>query len=472
MLELLKSFFSFGLATSVQKMLGFLLLPLYTRFFTTFEFGVIDLIQVVLGITSIFAILQLETSLQRYYYEIEGALKKTFVSTIFIAIIFFSLFLMGILYIFAFEVSLLLFDSGKYSGLIELASFQLPFTNFSMLAFILLRYEKKNKIFFYMVLVKVISMLIAVYTLVVWFKLGIYGVFYSQLISLVLSSSLIFVFIRGNFDFLISWTQFKRALKYAWPQIPARIGSVSLSYVNRFFMVSFLAVSSIGLFSFSLKMASAIQIIYAAFIMAWAPFMFEQLNKPNHKKTFANILLLVSCPIFLLVSLISLFSKEIVAMVGTSEYFDSHQYIGGLSLYFALFIIKEIVDIGPKALERTKFLSYTFFCSVVVNIVALYFLINAFGLVGVVFSFIITNSFLVILSWFVSNKLYFIPFKKLKFLISAIPAFFLAILTMFEVPPLLLRIVIAILLMAYYTFFFVKNTAHTKKNQSLMFNKR
>lgn len=464
MREFLKSFFSFGVATSIQKLLGFLLLPLYTRFFTTVEFGVIDLIQVILGITSIFAILQLETSFQRYYFELKGELKDTFVSSIFIVTISLSFLLTGILNVFSLELSTLIFDTAKYSQLIEIASYQLPFTNFSMLAFVLLRYEKKNKIFFFMVLTKVITLLAAVYILVVWLDLGLKGVFYSQLISLLISSLLIFICVKKYLLFQISVPLFRKALRYALPQIPARIGSVSLLYANRFFMISFLTVSSIGIFSFSLKLASVMQLLYTAFIMAWAPFMFEHFNEPGHKKMFSKVLLLVSCPIFLLVSLISLFSYELVAIVGTQDYTNSYHYIGGLSLYFALFIIKEIVDIGPKVLEKTKYISYTFFVSVIVNLLSLYFFINLYGLIGVVFSLIITNTFLVVFSWYISNRLYFIPFGKIKFLATALPAFFLAIYSMFELPSFMVRTIISLFLFLFYGVFFLK---HYNVNQNI-----
>ncbi|MDT0294046.1 lipopolysaccharide biosynthesis protein [Mesonia ostreae] len=457
MKEFIKSFFSFGLATSIQKMMAFLLLPVYTRYFTTVEFGVIDLIQVILGIASIFAILQLETAMQRYYYELKGKLKKIFISTIFIVIVSFSIFLTLVLFFFSAQISSLIFKTVEYSGLIELASFQLPFTNFSMLAFILLRYEKKNKSFVFLMLAKVLLMLALVLVLVVWLKIGIEGVFYAQLVSLAVSSILIFLAVRDYLALKMSIPLFKKAWKYAMPQIPARVGSVSLSYANRFFMVSFLTVASIGVYSLSLKLASAIQLIYSAFIMAWAPFMFEQLKKPDHKTTFAHTLGLASGPLFLLVSLISLFSKELVVLVASQEFYESHHFVGGLSLYFSLFIIKEIVDIGPKVLEKTKFLSYTFFVSVIINISTLYFLIRSFGLYGVVYSMLITNTVLVALSWFVSNKLYYIPFKIPKFIMLALPAFFLAIYSMYQLPNIWFKILISFVLIGYYGFVFWKD---------------
>jgi len=83
MKELILNFFSFGLAVSLERFLSFLLIPLYASVFSVTEFGVIDLVQTFIGVVTIFCFLQLETSLQRFYYEYEGEEKKKFLFSIF-----------------------------------------------------------------------------------------------------------------------------------------------------------------------------------------------------------------------------------------------------------------------------------------------------------------------------------------------------------------------------------------------------
>lgn len=456
MREFIKSFFSFGLASVIERLIAFLLLPIYTRYFTTSEFGIIDLVTVVLGVIIIFAHLQLETSLQRYYYDYEGNEKKLFISTVVIVMTVLSLILTVVLTLSSTVVSDLIFKKAEYSNLIKLAALQIPFTNYSMLALVVLRYEKKNALFAYMIISKVILTVLLIVILVVWFKMGLYGVFYAQLMGLAISSILLFHSIKKFAVFKISYPYLKKLFAYAMPQFPARIGSVLLTYANRFFMVGYLTIASIGIYSLSLKLASVIQLVYTAFIMAWPPFMFEQQKNPGHKKIFANILLLTAGPLFLIVSVISLFSNEIVFIVASKRFFTAYHYLGGLCLYFALFIFKEIVDVGPKFTEKTKYLSYTFFLSVIINLVSLYFFIKSYGLDGVVYSMLITNTALLIISWVISNKLYYIPYNVSQFVLMALPAFLLSILSMYMLPSLLVKIVIFIIVTVYYSMAFLK----------------
>ncbi|MEO4971668.1 lipopolysaccharide biosynthesis protein, partial [Bacteroides uniformis] len=80
------------------------------------------------------------------------------------------------------------------------------------------------------------------------------------------------------------------SFSYALPQFPARVGSVMMVYSNRLFMVFFLTTSIIGLYSFSLKLASGVQILGTAFMMAWLPFMYQQFAKENHRLLFAKFM--------------------------------------------------------------------------------------------------------------------------------------------------------------------------------------
>ncbi|MDR6846396.1 lipopolysaccharide biosynthesis protein [Flavobacterium granuli] len=450
MKELIKAFLIFGLATSIEGLLGFTLLPIYTRYFTKVEYGVIDMVGVILAIATIFGVLQIETALQRYYYESTGVRRKMLTFNVFFFVFFASFFVSTLLYFFAPLLANLLFDNYRYENLIRIACFQLPLINLSVLGLIILRFEKQNLKFLIIIVVKVLTSLLSVFLFVIYNKMGIKGVFLAQLLALVFSSSLLFWFVKKYFCFRYSNIIIKKTLTYALPQIPARIGSILMSQANRFFMLSFLSLSAIGLYSVSLKLSSGIQLFYSAFVMAWRPFMFDKFKNENNKIIFSSVLPIMSSFIFLLVSFISLFSHEIFVLMTSKEFYEGHKYIGGLSLYFALFLIKEVVDIGPVIKEKTKFLSYTFFLTLFISFIILYVLIQVDGLRGVVISLLISNLILMIFSWIVSNYLYYIPFNKVHFLILFLPVFSLSVISMYLEISFLFRMILVISVTFFY----------------------
>jgi len=125
-------------------------------------------------------------------------------------------------------------------------------------------------------------------------------------------------------------------------------------------------------------------------------------------------------------------------------------------LFFCLLIFKEVVDIGPKVKEKTKFITYSFFVSVIVNIVSLLMLTRYLGIQGVVLSMILTNTCLLIMSWIISNKLFYIPFNVVQFVFYALPAYFICCFFLFYSVGLHYRLLILFCLFVFYGWNFWK----------------
>lgn len=450
MKDFFKAFFSFGLATSLQKLLGFVILPIYTRYFNKIEYGIIDMVGTVLSVISIFGLLQLETSLQRYYYEYKDLKRKLLVSNTYIWVMGCSVLIGIMIFLLAPLISGKLFETKNYANLIRLVSIQVPIINLNMLGLVLLRFEKENIKFLKVIITNVVFSLLFVYLFVILWRLSLNGVFYAQLCAMILSTILTTHYVSHLFVFRFSDIISYNIFKYALPQFPARVGSMILGQANRFFMLGYLSLGAIGIYSVSMKLASSIQLVNTAFILAWAPFMHVQFKNKNNKIVFANVFPLIVGGTFLCVCFVTLFSQEMVHLLATEEFFESYKYVGGLALFFSLYIIKETIDIGPKIKEKTKYLSLTFFLSVIVNISSLFVFIRLFKIEGVVLSMIITNLFLVAMSWFISNRLYYIAFSIPKFIVLLIPTLTLSICSMVFDLPFLYRFFIAVLCIGFY----------------------
>jgi O-antigen/teichoic acid export membrane protein len=335
------------------------------------------------------------------------------------------------------------------------AVLQIPMNNITMICLVMLRFEKKNIQFLTSVILKVTTSLLLIYIFLEIYDLGIMGTLWAYLLSSLISIVYLIFHVRRYVTVSFSEALLVKSLKYCLPQFPARIGNIALIYSNRVFMVGVLTISAIGIFSLSLKLASIVQLIYTAFVLAWTPFMFKKRLDADHKVVFKNVLNLASSLIFLLVVLVSLFVVYILEFFISEEFMDASKYVGALCMSFAIMIFREIVDIGPKYMEKTKFISYTFFCSLIVNILCLYFLIPLLGITGVVLSLIITNSSLLAFSWIISNWLYPIPFEYLKFIILAIPAYCISILTMYIDLNIWLKLFLGLALIIFYSWYFV-----------------
>ncbi|WET70815.1 oligosaccharide flippase family protein [Sphingobacterium sp.] len=463
MKDLLKNFVSFGLATTIEKLLLFLFIPIYSKYLLQDELGAVDLLQVLAEGGTILALLQIESSFQRYYLDFKGRLRKVFISSTFVFVGITSVLVTILLMVFSKHLCLLLFKDYKYIEAFNWSVAKIPFSNFSVLLFVMLRFENKTKLFFFYVLFRVVSLLLCTFTFLKFIDDSVIAIASSQFASVVLTFIAAIFFLRNYLTKALSLRLIKRSLKFSLPMVPARIGSFTVTYANRFFLISLLSLSAIGIYSLSLKFASSVQIVYTAFIMAWPPFLFGNVKKENSKDIFKNILPLIACPVFFIVCGLTIFSTELVKYFSTPIYAESSKYIGGLSLFFCLLIFKEVVDIGPKVKEKTKFITYSFFVSVIVNIVSLLILTRYLGIQGVVLSMILTNTCLLIMSWIISNKLFYIPFNIIQFIFYAFPAYFICWFFMFYEVKLEYRLLILLFSIVFYSTNFVLSFKKSKQ---------
>ena len=190
MRELILNFFSYSFAVALERLCSFLLIPLYASTFTVAEFGVIDIVQTTIGVVLIFAFLQLETSLQRYYYEYESKERKIFAFTIFSVILLLVLLLVLLVCIYAETLSVLLCENTQYAYAFRIAAIQMPFSALSTLSLILLRFENKVFLFATSVIIKSILLIALMFVFLRFSGMGLQGFFMSQLLAVFFSSVL------------------------------------------------------------------------------------------------------------------------------------------------------------------------------------------------------------------------------------------------------------------------------------------
>lgn len=414
--ELIKAFFLYGLSSAASKFIAVLLLPIYTQVFSVEEYGQVDVIQSVVYIIIIFGILQLETSLQRFYYELDERNRNIMISSILWGVGILSCLFTGISLLCTDILSELLFKTKEFSNTIKIALLLIPLTNLTTILFVVVRYMKKPLLFTGFTIIQVVTSALSTLILILYYHIGINAVFIGQIIGFGIVLVCQLIYLRKMYSFTIDQFILKKALSFALPQFPARIGSTCNAYINRFFMLSYLSAAAIGLFSVALKFASVILLLQNAFLMVWVPFMYESLKHPDHKKIYARVFNYVCMGVFLFVCLIALFADDILRLFTKNpDYYDAALLIGGLALYQGMFIIKEVVDIGPKITKRTVYITYTYLISAAFNIISLYLALHIGGLKAVVLSMIFTNVVLIIFSWLFTNKVYPIEFSVKRF---------------------------------------------------------
>ena len=441
-----RDFVIYGFSSTLSSLIGIILVPLYTRYFSVEEFGVQDLILVIVTFTAALGMLQLESAVGRYYFaEKDEQRRATMISTAFWTILAFSLFFFIILSLFASYISESLFGAATYNYVLIIAALKIPIANLSSLFTVIMRFKRKAVHYLLFQLVNVVITITTSLILIAYYETGIMGAFIGILSGwLVITVSMGFYlrsYLKPVWDVVI----LKKMMRYSLPLLPSVVGNKVDSYMSRFIMLGYLSITDVGVYAVALKVASVFHLIGGAFRMTWPPFFWDTYeNNPNHRSIFSKLHQHITIIVIGLVVVVSLFSDEVIAIFATPEYYDATKLVGMLVLSAGISsMVIKITGVGPGITKKTEYNTIIFFIGTAVNISLLFTLVPNIGLMGVPISLLLSTLVRLAISWYNSEKLYYIGFKKLPATIAIIFAILLIIITIFFQLPLFVKLLIS-----------------------------
>jgi O-antigen/teichoic acid export membrane protein len=123
---------------------------------------------------------------------------------------------------------------------------------------------------------------------------------------------------------------------------------------------------------------------------------------------------------------LAIFSKEIVELLTTKDYYAANAIVPILTFQYLLtgmnyMMINKIVYVK----KAVKFIPVLTISSAVLNIIMNYFLTPVYGVTGAAWSSVISTLFLLIFSFFVSQKVFHIKYEYMRILLIFITTFIL-----------------------------------------------
>lgn len=416
--SLVKNTISYGLGVIASRGISLILLPIYTSYFDSTNYGVIELVTTIIQLFIIFGSFQIETAYQRYYHD-DNASKLLITS--FVLVTSLSLLISSIPIIFADQIANWIGNNDEIISALYIMPGIILMTNLNVLIQIQLRNTGRVIVFNVLTVIQVFFS--ATYTIAAlrYCSVNIVHIFIGQFIGLLIYNILSLRYYYPKLKSEINFNKITAILlmDYAMPQMPARILSFINTYANRFFVALLLTTHDVGILSVAIKISSIVMLAYQAFVMSWGPYIFRK--DFNNSDTLRGLEKLFNYSL-IFITTISLFfvffANDLQSMLSSGEYASSSKILAGFAFANALFLIKEIVDIGPKIKRKTIYISYSYMVSTIIGLISLVVFLPLFGLVATMISMIVSNLALVMTSWYYTEKLLDLRFNRLYFTLS------------------------------------------------------
>lgn len=391
------------------KCFSFFLLPLYTAYLTTEDYGITSLCTSFITTSSFIVAFSLFSAVMRFYVDLKNDQKKLkrFYGTI-VIFIFISALLFGILItIYKNIISKYIFPGIHYYPFILISLISLVFYCQQVVYTNILQSQQKavkfsiiNIVFFFITLVLNIFFIVIL-------KKGAVGFLLAMMISYIIYTMYFMIDIIKNKQiiFCLDLKLLKEALKYSIPIIPHNLSTQLAVLVSKILIGDGVSIAGVGIYSIASQFGSIADTIQSYVDQAYGPWLYEKLHdeKDNFQQEIRDISKILMSILGLFFLGISLFSQDYILLFMHSSYASSWYYISPIVLVFTIKTAYYFyVEILFYYKEASKKLFLATFIGSMINIIFTYFLVPIYGIYGSIvadaFSMIIRVGIVILIS--------------------------------------------------------------------------
>lgn len=420
--------FIYGLSNIFIKLPPFLLTPFLSKIFDPIEYSPFVNFYSAIGIISVFLLHGMETTIFRFANLNQN--KDQVISNAFLSVLFVGIFFLFFFLYFNIEIAIA-FKTSNQIMFINWFVWILFFDSLSAIFFVKLRLEKKIKkftyikfihgfLYFFLVLFFILVIRKKIYDL---YELDL-GIGYTFLSNLIVSI-IIFILLSTelfSFNLKFNFKLYKKMIIYAIPIMIAGLAGIINESIDRQFLKYLLpssnALFQIGVYGACYKFSSIITLFKTAYFLGIEPFLFSQKRNQNTKIKYAILMKYF----IIIISLILLFILANLSWIKILLIPNKKYYIGlsivPIILIATIFLAIYLnLSIWYKITNKTYYGAIISLFGTLITIFINIFFIPKFSFYASAVATLISYFSMMLLSYFLGQKKYPIPYNTRKLII-------------------------------------------------------
>lgn len=413
LLTLVKESLVYGLSSIIARSISILLVPIYTRIFTPHDYGIIGMVQAMVGFLSLFLGLGAEASIGVFFYDRnEPGSRRRLIANYILLQLMSALMLGGFLCLFREALAKQFLEATSNALYLGYGAGILLLSSLNGVMFNLFRFFRKPVTL--MVLNTITSLLQvgAAFVLVVILRMGVSGSLLGQMIGYGVGFVAGAILLREWISLReFSSGEMKGLIRLGVPYMISAVLVWSIGSSNRFFLEHYLSLTEVGLFSLASSLAQGFGLITGAFQMAFGPYAMSIKDKEDARTTYRNILTAFLAVGFGIGAAFSILAPEIILLLATPVYLPAAKAIPFLILYLLSVSLGYIASTGSWIAKRTENLFLPTLTGGIVNVLGNLLLIKPFGIAGAALATVLGQGVYVAYLFYLSQRSYPIPYR-------------------------------------------------------------
>jgi O-antigen/teichoic acid export membrane protein len=402
----------YGLSSVVGRLLNYLLVPLYTRYFLPPEYGVVTELYAYVAFLVVMLTYGMETAFFRFSKKEETT--KVY-STTLISLLISSVVFVGLIFLNSSAISQWL-GYANHPEYIQFFALIIGMDAVASISFAKLREQDKAMRFAFIRIVNIMINIGLNLYFIVYQEYGIAYIFIANLVASVITLLMLFPQMISS-SWVFDKKLWKKMMIYALPLLIAGLAGMTNETIDRILLKHLLpntdiAASELGLYGAFYKLSIIMILFIQTFRFAAEPFFFAQEKEGNSRKIYADVMKYFTIIMAIIFLGVTIFYDVLKGFLG-SEYHDERGFLVVSILLLAnLFLgIYYNLSIWYKLTEKTKYGAYLSIFGAIITLSLNFTLIPVLGFVGCAWATLVCYFSMTVASYYLGKRHFSVPYQ-------------------------------------------------------------
>ncbi len=374
----------YGAGIALGRLAGFIMLPIYTRFLTPADYGILELLSITVDVLGTIAAAGLSSAVFKFYADADTQRDKdTVVTTAWIALTVLTGLMAALGMLAAPWLTRVALGPGGRPEYFRLFFLIYLFQTVESIPLLYLRARNRSVAFTAANVAKLVLTLGLNIYFVVVLQLGVRGVLYSGVIAGGVSCTALSIYLVHSAGARVSRDWIRSLVRFGAPMVPWYLGNFVIVFSDRYFLKHFAGTSDVGVYSLAYRFAMLVTMFgFRPFFLVWGPQRFEIIKRPDGVAITRRVFCYMNLILGSAALLIALFSGEIIRIMAAPSFHAAARLVPILVGAQVLYHLVAFSNFSMLYAERTNILGRLSGVTAAVVLACNLALIPRFGVLG------------------------------------------------------------------------------------------
>jgi len=411
----------YGIGSMLRGLASFILLPLYTTYLTTADYGLVELLNIVLDLAVLLLGSRVAVGIFKFYSDAPDAYEKSKVigSALFLLLIA-NLLAISILFVSAEALTGVLDAPEGFDFALRIFSLSLIFAAFNEIYFAYLRVEDLPVHYVGMNFFKLLLQVALNIFFIVYMEMGYWGIILGAVLSNLVITIVFSLWLLPRIGFRIGRKHCTNLISFSLPIIISSVGMYYITFGDRYFIKYYHTIETVGVYALAYKFGFILfALVWAPFSTYWSAQSFDYAKQPGAEKLFGNVFFFANVILITAATGMIVLTPDFIHLVAQPGYWGAIDVVPWIVSAYVLQCWTEYIRFGILQSGKTYYLAYATYATVFLITVLYLYWIPSEGGVGAAKATLVAFIVRFAIIYYFSQRLFpiAIPWRRLFYLI-------------------------------------------------------